>query len=441
MRSIIPPLLRCREVGFGVAVQHVLQHLAGVSFRVPVGDHLLVAKHGKIAAEHDAMREPAGDRLLQRRRILPRTPAVQLVADIGLVREHRQHLVLPGIGRPRRQNAQLGITRRHLVDVAGMAVVEHDALAARQALPDPGEAGQDHPRPGRLDRELIDRMPARIARGNAEHLAVHAQPDEAGIGGERTIEFADRLERAARIELQPMAEYDVGMLALEVEGVIVVSADLLDRQEFREREVENHARIAAAKIVGHLVLGQECGLRSPDLLLLRELGLGAEEIAAPGAPVRMAVEEFRHLVHGCEPQLEVGPRRSIRRLILEVCDRPVRWSSPPRSTALTVSRTPSASFRRSASSVSIVCGGSLRSSISNSTVMVSAPPSARSSTQTYSPLLRRSSPIMAPMASGNTLTPRNFTMLSLRPKMPVMRRCTLPQGHSPLASEVRSFML
>ena len=35
--------------------------------------------------------------------------------------------------------------------------------------------------------------------------------------------------------------------------------------------------------------------------------------------------------------------------------------------------------------------------------------------QTYSPLERVSSETIAPIASGKTLTPRSFTMLSLRP--------------------------
>ena len=43
------------EVSLGVAVQHLLQHLARIAFRVPVGHHLLVPEHREITAEHDAI--------------------------------------------------------------------------------------------------------------------------------------------------------------------------------------------------------------------------------------------------------------------------------------------------------------------------------------------------------------------------------------------------
>src|SRR4051794_5597742 len=36
------PRLVCTEVSLGVVIQHLLQHLARIAFRVPVGHHLLV---------------------------------------------------------------------------------------------------------------------------------------------------------------------------------------------------------------------------------------------------------------------------------------------------------------------------------------------------------------------------------------------------------------
>ena len=65
----------------------------------------------------------------------------------------------------------------------------------------------------------------------------------------------------------------------------------------------------------------------------------------------------------------------------------------------------------------------------------------RSTTQKYSPLVRRSSATAAPTASGNTLTPRSFTMLSLRPKIRSSRRMVPPHGQAPGMMREMSLML
>src|SRR5205823_3234150 len=110
------------------------------------------------------------------------------------------------------------------------------------------------------------------------------------IGGDGAVKFPDCLQWTMRIELQPVTEDDVAVRTLHGECVIVVLADFSNRQEFREREIEHHPRVVAAKVIGHLVLRDEGCARLPDLFLLRELGFGAEDVAAPGAPVGMAIE-------------------------------------------------------------------------------------------------------------------------------------------------------
>ena len=115
-----------------------------------------------------------------------------------------------------------------------MAVVELVALAAGQSLTDTGEPGQDHDWPVGFDGELIKRLPQRIACRHFGHLTVDTKPDEAGVRRQGAIEFADQLERAVRLELQPMPEDNVRVGPLHGEGVIVMLAYLADRQEFGE---------------------------------------------------------------------------------------------------------------------------------------------------------------------------------------------------------------
>src|SRR6185295_17207857 len=287
---------------------------------------------------------------------------------------------------------------RHHVDVPRMAVVQHVTVAAGQSLADAREAGQDHDRPIDLDRQLIERVPQRIAGRHFRHLAIDAESDEAGIGGKRAVELTDRLQRALWLELQPVAENRVGVLPLQRKCVVVVLADLLDRQELGEGQVEDHPGVVLAEIGDHLLFGEEGHLGLPNRLLLGELFLGAEDIAAPGAPMGMAVED----PHQAAPLL----RRSMSRLILEVCDSPVMGSSAPPFTTCTLSLTPSASFSRRASSAASPAASTLPSRASAITVISSRPPGVPSSTQTYSPLQRGSAEITAPIASGNTLTPR-----------------------------------
>ena len=98
-------------------------------------------------------------------------------------------------------------------------------------------------------------------------------------------------QRAARIELQPVAE-DRRRGA----GAAVANAwSCYSRISSIGRNfVNDRSRMTLALFFGNTptcsssVKKRRLGL--PDLLLLRELALGAEDVAALGAPVRMAIE-------------------------------------------------------------------------------------------------------------------------------------------------------
>src|ERR1700704_2957863 len=104
------------------------------------------------------------------------------------------------------------------------------------------------------------------------------------------------------------------------------------------------------------------------------------------------------------------------RLIFDVCDSPVCGSSSCTPTGDTIVRRPITSLSRRSKSCFTAAPCAARSSTSTITVSSSRPLSPkRSITQKNSPLLRLSSATATPIASVNTLTPRTFTMLSLRP--------------------------
>ena len=100
----------------------------------------------------------------------------------------------------------------------------------------------------------------------------------------------------------------------------------------------------------------------PDFFLASEFGLGAKDIAALGAPMRMAVEYFHNVLAAASPR-ELS-RLSISRLIFDVCERPVKRSSTPRSTASTFSLTPSASLNLLARCPASSVLGTLASTVS-----------------------------------------------------------------------------
>ena len=97
---------------------------------------------------------------------------------------------------------------------------------------------------------------------------------------------------ALRIDVDPVAEDDVAMGALGLEGVVVQRAHLLERAVLGVAEIEDRPHAAVAEVGRHLGLGVVARLRVPGRALLRELLLGLQRIAAPRAPVRMDVDDL-----------------------------------------------------------------------------------------------------------------------------------------------------
>ncbi len=89
---------------------------------------------------------------------------------------------------------------------------------------------------------------------------------------------------------------DVGMPRLHVERVVVISAHLVERQILGEAEIEDDLDALGAEIIRHLLFGVVARLGIPHLLLQRQLRLGAQRIAALGAPVRMDVEDIHSAI-------------------------------------------------------------------------------------------------------------------------------------------------
>ena len=146
-------------------------------------------------------------------------------------------------------------------------------------------------RPG-FEGELKEGIPTGVARRYASDLPVHAKADKAGLCRDSTVKFPDRFQRPARIELQPVPEYCIGVRLLRCERIVVVVANFLDGEKLREGQIQNDARMIGAEIVDHLLFGEEGRLRVPDLFLLGDLVVGAEDVAATRAPMRMTVEDF-----------------------------------------------------------------------------------------------------------------------------------------------------
>src|SRR3981189_725801 len=113
-----------------------------------------------------------------------RTPAMQLVMYVALVKEHGDHLVLPRICRTGGKHVQFRKARGHRVDVARMSVVKHDAFPALVSLADTREAAQGHHRHADADQPLVEGIAERVARRHAGNLAVDAEAHETRIRAE-----------------------------------------------------------------------------------------------------------------------------------------------------------------------------------------------------------------------------------------------------------------
>src|SRR5882724_5311172 len=135
----------------GVPMEDLVEDLLRIAFSLPVADQPVVGEKRVVAAEHDAIFQASRDLMLEVGRVVFGRPAVQLVPDIALVHEHRDHLRLPGPAGARRDDLELGIARGDQIEVARMAVIEDDAVAARQSGAEAGGADEDEHRNAGLD--------------------------------------------------------------------------------------------------------------------------------------------------------------------------------------------------------------------------------------------------------------------------------------------------
>ena len=84
-----------------VAMEDSFQNVLRVSLCFPIADQPFVAKQRIICAKHDAVLEPARDLVTQIGSMVFRRPAVQLVPDVPLMHQHRDHFGLPRPSRAR----------------------------------------------------------------------------------------------------------------------------------------------------------------------------------------------------------------------------------------------------------------------------------------------------------------------------------------------------
>src|SRR5258708_4981413 len=123
------------EEPLGVAMEDLVEDLLGIALSLPVADQPVIGKKRIVGAEHDAILEASRDLTLEVGRVVFGRPAVQLVPDIALVHEHRDHLGLPGPAGARRDDLELGITRRDHIYLAQIPPILHSAISHHHPAP------------------------------------------------------------------------------------------------------------------------------------------------------------------------------------------------------------------------------------------------------------------------------------------------------------------
>src|ERR1700733_9853550 len=288
---------RAGEEGLGVAVKNLFVAVVRVAERAPVIDQPFVRQGRPVPAEHDAVLEAAADFFLQSRRKIFRRPAVHLVLHIGLVQQNRDHVVLPRPRRPAGQNLELRETRGDDVDVTRVAVLENDPHAARHALSDAGQSGHQQPRPPHIDRQLVERIPDRIAGRETKTVLTLAKTEEAGIARGKPRIFPQPKLPLGRIDRKPVAVNDIAIVAGEFRGAIVRGANLVViGHPPGAVNIEDAADLALTKTLRHLRLGLERALALEDALSIGKLFRGAVMQPGAGGKMRMAIE-IAHRIH------------------------------------------------------------------------------------------------------------------------------------------------
>src|SRR5205085_5467640 len=96
----------------------------------------------------------------------------------------------------------------------------------------------------------IQRLVTRIVSRHVEAGARHAEAYDAGRGAQTAVELLDGGAAVARVDVQPVAEDDVGMLTLRGEGVVVQRARFLDRLRQAHAEIEHDAGARFSEVLG-----------------------------------------------------------------------------------------------------------------------------------------------------------------------------------------------
>ena len=181
-----------------------------------------------------------------------------------------------------------------LVEMARMACVQANATAAGLTRTDAGRADHDEDRHAGVRAQAVERLVAWIVGGHVEPRARHAEADHARGGAQTAVELFDGGAAVARVDVEPVAEDDLGMLALGREGVVVQRARLVDGRRQAHAEIEHDPYARLAEVLRHLGLADVARLGFEDALLLRQLLGRLERVPAPRAPVRMHVDDRRH---------------------------------------------------------------------------------------------------------------------------------------------------
>jgi len=111
-------------------------------------------------------------------------------------------------------------------EMARMAGVEPHAAAA--GLAGAEARGADHDEDGRpgVGAQPVERLVARIVGRDVEACARHAEADHGGGGTQAAVELGDGVAARGAVDVQPVAQDDVGVRALCGEGVVVQRACL-----------------------------------------------------------------------------------------------------------------------------------------------------------------------------------------------------------------------
>src|SRR5437763_2173908 len=97
-----------------------------------------------------------------------------------------------------------------LVEMTWMARIQTNAAAAGLAGADARGADHDEDRRAGFGTKPIQRLVTRIVSRHVEAGARHAEAYDAGRGAQTAVELLDGGAAVARVDVQPVAEDDVG---------------------------------------------------------------------------------------------------------------------------------------------------------------------------------------------------------------------------------------